>query len=66
MQVLNILSACRPRQYTKNLLVFAAPAFGFRFESDVWINCTLAFVAFSLISSAVYLLNDSFDIELDR
>jgi hypothetical protein len=32
-----LLAACRPRQWTKNLLVFSAPLFAFRFEADVWL-----------------------------
>jgi 4-hydroxybenzoate polyprenyltransferase len=52
------LAACRPRQWTKNLLAFAAPLFAFRFEADVWLPAAGALVAFCLISSAIYLLND--------
>jgi nucleoside-diphosphate-sugar epimerase len=33
-----LLTACRPRQWPKNLLVFAAPLFAFRFEADVWLR----------------------------
>jgi 4-hydroxybenzoate polyprenyltransferase len=61
-----LLVACRPRQWTKNLLVFAAPLFAFRFEPDIWFSASGALVAFCLISSAVYLLNDSLDVEADR
>ena len=53
-----LLAACRPRQWTKNLLVFAAPLFAFRFEADVWLPAGGALVAFCLISSAIYLIND--------
>ena len=58
-----LLAACRPRQWTKNLLVFAAPLFAFRFEADVWLPAGGALVAFCLISSAIYLLNDCLDEE---
>ena len=59
-------AACRPRQWTKNLLVFAAPLFAFRFEADVWLPAGGALVAFCLISSAIYLLNDFLDVAADR
>jgi decaprenyl-phosphate phosphoribosyltransferase len=61
-----LLAACRPRQWTKNLLVFAAPLFAFRFESTVWLPAAGALVAFCLISSAIYLLNDCLDVAADR
>jgi decaprenyl-phosphate phosphoribosyltransferase len=61
-----LLVACRPRQWTKNLLVFAAPLFAFRFEAHVWLPAGGALVAFCLISSAIYLLNDCLDRAADR
>ena len=61
-----LVAACRPRQWTKNLLVFAAPLFAFRFEADVWLPAAGALVAFCLISSAIYLLNDCLDVASDR
>lgn len=61
-----LMVACRPRQWPKNLLVFAAPLFAFRFEADVWLRAGGALVAFCLISSAIYLLNDCLDVEADR
>jgi 4-hydroxybenzoate polyprenyltransferase len=61
-----LLEACRPRQYTKNLLVFAAPLFAFRVDGPTWLAAAGAFVAFCAISSAVYLLNDVLDVAADR
>jgi 4-hydroxybenzoate polyprenyltransferase len=61
-----LLAACRPRQWPKNVLVFAAPLFAFRFEVDVWLRAGGALVAFCLISSAIYLLNDCLDGAADR
>lgn len=61
-----LVAACRPRQWTKNLLVFAAPLFAFRFEAGVWLPAVGALVAFCLISSATYLLNDCLDVAADR
>lgn len=62
----SLFKACRPRQWTKNLLVFAAPLFSFKFESEIWFPALGALTAFCLISSAVYLLNDCLDVTSDR
>jgi 4-hydroxybenzoate polyprenyltransferase len=61
-----LLAACRPRQWTKNLLVFAGPLFAFQLQPPMWLGAVVAFVAFCLISSAIYLLNDVLDVEADR
>lgn len=61
-----LFEACRPRQYTKNLLVFAAPLFAFRVDGPTWLAAAGAFLAFCAISSAVYLLNDVLDVAADR
>ena len=66
MQPSALIQACRPRQWTKNLLVFAAPLFAFRLDPEVWLAAGGALLAFCLISSAIYLLNDSLDVEADR
>jgi decaprenyl-phosphate phosphoribosyltransferase len=61
------LRALRPRQWLKNLLVFAAPvAAGVIQEGEVVLKTSSAFVAFCLASSATYLMNDLRDVELDR
>ena len=60
------LFAFRPRQWTKNLIVFAAPFFNFEFRSEIWFSASYAFIIFCMISSAVYLINDSLDIEVDK
>jgi len=55
----SLLVAARPRQWIKNLLVFAAPgAAGVLFEPTALARTVVAFVAFCLASSAMYLLND--------
>jgi decaprenyl-phosphate phosphoribosyltransferase len=61
-----LIAACRPRQWPKNLLVFSAPLFAFRLDVDVWLMACGALVAFCLISSAIYLLNDCLDVASDR
>ena len=62
-----IIVAMRPRQWAKNILVFAAPlAAGQLFDIDVLLPSIGAFVAFCLISSATYLVNDVRDVDSDR
>ena len=61
------IRAMRPRQWVKNFLVVLAPlAAGVLFQPGVIAGVALAFVAFCLVSSAVYLLNDIRDVEEDR
>lgn len=61
------IRALRPRQWVKNLLVALAPlAAGRLLEPVVLGGVGLAFVAFCLVSSAVYLLNDIRDVDEDR
>lgn len=57
----------RPRQWTKNLLVFAGLIFSGRFADGESVNLALlTFAAFCLVSSAGYLLNDLLDRDSDR
>lgn len=52
----------RPRQWVKNLLVFAAPATGrVLLEPAMFARVVLAFVAFTLVASGVYYVNDLMD-----
>ena len=63
----SLLFACRPRQWVKNFLVFAAPLFTFQFSnSEIWFSASTAFISFCLVSSSIYLLNDVIDIKADR
>ena len=62
-----LVRAARPRQWVKNLLVFAAPAAGGVLgHADVVWSALGAFLAFCLVSSATYMLNDLVDAEADR
>lgn len=70
-----ILISARPKQWTKNLLVFLALIFSFKegwsFSDvdqaiDVAQKSIIAFLLFCTLSSAVYLFNDITDIEKDR
>jgi decaprenyl-phosphate phosphoribosyltransferase len=65
--VWGLVRALRPRQWVKNFLVFAAPlAAGAVLDPDVLGPSAVAFVLFCVASSAVYLVNDSIDVEEDR
>jgi 4-hydroxybenzoate polyprenyltransferase len=62
-----LLSALRPKQWSKNLIVFVGAAFALKLtDPEVWLPALGAFVAFCLLSSAGYLLNDVLDVEADR
>jgi 4-hydroxybenzoate polyprenyltransferase len=57
----------RPRQWTKNLLVFAGIVFAAKLgDPGRWADAATAFVAFCAASSAAYLVNDVRDAEHDR
>lgn len=57
----------RPRQWTKNLLLFAALLFSQNiFGLAFLIKTILGFICFCAISSGVYLINDIQDLETDR
>ncbi|MGH3946189.1 MAG: decaprenyl-phosphate phosphoribosyltransferase, partial [Pseudonocardiaceae bacterium] len=65
--VSGLVRTMRPRQWLKNVLVLAAPfAGGYLFELHVLTAVGIAFVAFSLAASGVYLVNDVNDVEADR
>ena len=62
-----LLRACRPRQWSKNLLVLAAPcAAGLLYRPGVAARVAGAFVVLCMVSSATYLVNDVRDREQDR
>jgi decaprenyl-phosphate phosphoribosyltransferase len=62
-----LLRACRPHQWVKNILVLAAPiAGGIAFQPQAVVQMAVAFIAFCVASSGVYLVNDVLDIEADR
>ncbi len=62
-----LVAAARPRQWTKNLVLVAALVFAGRLgDADSWGKAATAVAAFSLASSAAYLLTDQRDAEDDR
>ena len=57
----------RPKQWTKNLLVFAGLLFGRRLMDPVALAHALgAFAIFCALSAVVYLINDTADRHSDR
>jgi 4-hydroxybenzoate polyprenyltransferase len=62
-----LLASLRPRQWTKNLLVFAGLIFSRGLlEPALVARSVLAFSLFCLLSGGVYLINDVMDAERDR
>lgn len=60
------LRALRVHQWLKNLLVFLPALTGHAFDGGTLGRAALAFLAFSLCASSVYLLNDLIDLGNDR
>src|SRR6476469_2154328 len=57
----------RPKEWIKNVFVFAGLLFSGKFtEGHAIAEATITFVAFCMVSSAGYFLNDLIDVELDR
>ncbi len=62
-----ILRIARPRQWVKNVLVFAAPgAAGVLSHSHVALRATGAFGIFCMAAAGTYFLNDTLDASADR
>jgi 4-hydroxybenzoate polyprenyltransferase len=65
--ITNALLAMRPHQWVKNILIFAPLILSFEFLNiELIIDAILAFFAFSLTASGLYIVNDLLDIEADR
>lgn len=57
----------RLHQYIKNLFIFVPLFFALKItDASLLVNAIIAFIAFSLTASAIYMLNDYCDIEEDR
>ena len=61
-----MLRAMRPHQWLKNLLIFLPLIASHSFFFASIMQCLLAFLAFSLVASSVYITNDILDIDVDR
>lgn len=67
MKLFKLIILSRPKQWLKNLFVFAPILFaGQMMNLDLMIKSMLAFVAFSFASSIVYIINDIVDRDADR
>ena len=65
--VLALGAALRPRQWTKNLLLFAGIVFAAEIgDAGRWLAAGAAFVLYCAASSAAYLVNDLVDAPADR
>ncbi|MCC6829624.1 MAG: UbiA family prenyltransferase [Novosphingobium sp.] len=60
------LRVLRPHQWLKNLLVFVPMVAGHELTASAFAQSMLAFIAFSLIASSTYVLNDLVDLAADR
>lgn len=62
-----VIKLLRPKQWAKNLLVFAAPIFAAKMgQPDSAVLAFKAFAAMCLMSSATYVFNDLADVKRDR
>ena len=61
------ITLARPHQYIKNLFIFLPLFFAHKlFDSHALIQTCWAFVVFCLGAGSVYVVNDIFDVEVDR
>ena len=57
----------RPKQWTKNLIIFAGIIFANELTNLTYVLiCVEAFIIFCILSGVVYIINDILDIEKDR
>ncbi|MGO4731997.1 decaprenyl-phosphate phosphoribosyltransferase [Paenibacillus sp. 2KB_22] len=62
-----LIRLLRPKQWTKNLLLFAALLFSFEeIRTETILATLLGFILFSLVAGCVYILNDFVDRDRDR
>lgn len=65
--MLALIQTMRPRQWTKNLILFAGVIFAAKFfYLALLAKVTAAFLLFCLLSGSVYIINDVIDLERDR
>jgi decaprenyl-phosphate phosphoribosyltransferase len=62
-----LIKLARPKQWAKNVLVFAAPAAAGVLDNRQWaVDAMFAFVCFCLAAAGTYYINDARDVEADR
>ncbi|MCX7796906.1 MAG: decaprenyl-phosphate phosphoribosyltransferase [bacterium] len=65
--VINVVKSLRPKQWIKNLLVFAGLVFSQNlFNLEAFLTTICAFFIFCLVSGSIYILNDIVDLPFDR
>jgi decaprenyl-phosphate phosphoribosyltransferase len=65
--LVGLVKLARPKQWAKNVLVFAAPAAAGVLDNRQWaLDASIAFVAFCLAAAGTYYINDARDAEADR
>lgn len=62
----NFIKAIRPHQWLKNLLVFVPMLAAHEIDNNFFSKSLIAFLAFSLVASSTYLVNDLLDLKADR
>ena len=60
------IKALRPHQWLKNALIFLPMLAAHQVDAVTLVRSMLAFVAFSVVASSVYVLNDLLDLNVDR
>lgn len=64
---ISVLKTARPRQWVKNLAIFAALLFGGHlFDQALLTKTFLGFISLSILVSSVYFINDIVDIDKDK
>ena len=67
MRTSSIINLMRPHQYIKNGFIFLPLFFASRItDTALLLDAVIAFIAFSLTASAIYVLNDYRDVEDDQ
>ena len=63
----SLIRSLRLQQWAKNFLIFIPLVLAGKFQSaEAWTACILGFLAFGLLASATYLVNDIKDVSFDR
>ena len=67
LKILSYVTALRPYQWVKNLLLFFPAVVSVQpFSTDMFKTLCISFIAFCLVASSGYLFNDLLDLEVDR
>lgn len=65
--IFGLIRTARPRQWLKNISLFAALFFsGFLFEDSYFLTVAWAFIIFTITTSSVYIFNDLIDSSQDK